>query len=426
MSNNPNAPLQAPGLHITAWSESPGSMLELLRRVPAELPALYLGGINSEWGLLALAWDECELADLTQKKVSACISPKGLGHELAYSVGTVVLQSYDAWAGSGSAPARAFRIRKALVGKVHVGQYWLCEEAEATQCHYQIPWPLPPLSESAGTSAIEWIPQTDDESYLQNVAKVISEIREGRYYQLNLLRYWKSSASPPRSYWLNRMRAAAGPFSAYLDMPDLGLVSCSPERFVQISNEDTGTWIRTEPIKGTRPVRADAKEDQKLRDELAQHPKDRAELNMIIDLMRNDLQKVSYPRSVSVLDPGTVHSFSHVHHLIAKIEARLREDICWRDLWAALCPGGSITGAPKIEVMKAIFEREQRPRAYFMGNIFYIDAYSGRCDSSILIRTAMRTPEGTWEYAAGSGLTVRSDPQAELEEVNAKARVILG
>jgi para-aminobenzoate synthetase component 1 len=226
--------------------------------------------------------------------------------------------------------------------------------------------------------AVTWNLEDSDAAYLDRVLQVQEDIRNGRYYQLNLLRFWFSQGSVSRAYWLARLKAAGGPFAALVEMPDLGLVSCSPERFVEIQEgQERNFTIRTEPIKGTRPVHNDPEKDQQERLDLAQHPKDRAELSMIVDLMRNDLQKVCQARSVRVLDPGSVHSFSHVHHLIAQIEGRVRPEVRWQDIWTALCPGGSITGAPKIEVMKTISEYESRPRSYLMGHIFYLDAYSG-------------------------------------------------
>jgi anthranilate/para-aminobenzoate synthase component I len=146
---------------------------------------------------------------------------------------------------------------------------------------------------------------------------------------------------------------------------------------------------------------------------------------MIIDLMRNDLYRMARPGGVHVVDPGTVHSFANVHHLIGVVEASLRSDLSWGDIARALCPGGSITGAPKREVMLAIREYEQRERGYLMGHLIYVDAQTGRADASILIRTAVRLADGMWEFAAGSGLVIHSQPEEEAAEVQAKARVIL-
>jgi anthranilate/para-aminobenzoate synthase component I len=154
--------------------------------------------------------------------------------------------------------------------------------------------------------------------------------------------------------------------------------------------------------------------------------KDQAELHMIVDLMRNDLLKICEPGSVLVKDKGSLHSFTTVHHLIARITGLLREPQSFGSILAVLCPGGSITGTPKIEVMRAIYDYESRPRDYFMGNIFCWDLKSQYFDSSILIRTVQkRVGIDHYEFAAGSGLVIGSELLAEMEEISAKARVVV-
>jgi para-aminobenzoate synthetase component 1 len=145
---------------------------------------------------------------------------------------------------------------------------------------------------------------------------------------------------------------------------------------------------------------------------------------MIVDLLRNDLNRVSLADSVRVVCPHRLISHPTVHHLEAEIDARLRPDLTLGDFLDAVCPAGSITGAPKIEVMRAIQEFEGRDRGYFMGHIFYLDD-RGRFDSSILIRTLVRDESGLDEFAAGSGLVVHSDPERERREVEAKCRVVV-
>jgi len=151
--------------------------------------------------------------------------------------------------------------------------------------------------------------------------------------------------------------------------------------------------------------------------------KDRAELHMIIDLMRHDLYGASVPGTVRVLHAGRLLSLASVHHLEAEVCATLRPGITIGALLAAVCPGGSITGAPKQEVMLAIRAYEDRPRGYFMGHAFYA-ADGGGFDSSILIRTLVQQGAGSFEYAAGGGLVIGSDPVGERREIAAKSRVV--
>jgi para-aminobenzoate synthetase component 1 len=151
--------------------------------------------------------------------------------------------------------------------------------------------------------------------------------------------------------------------------------------------------------------------------------KNLAELHMIIDLMRNDLNRICIPGTVEVKDANRLVSFVNVHHLVGSVIGQLREGLTVKDLLTALCPGGSITGAPKIEVMLAIREYEQRPRGYFMGHAFMLDD-TGTFNSSILIRTLQKQSGKDYEFSAGSGIVIHSDPKSERLEIDAKCKVL--
>lgn len=262
-----------------------------------------------------------------------------------------------------------------------------------------------------------------DESYLSLVHDVQSSIRAGTYYQLNLLRWFKLAKHWNWQDVCARLAAHGGPFSVLFRHGNVAVASFSPERFVSIQPNTDKTMIETWPIKGTanRDLINRAHDDV-IKEQLARSPKDRAELNMIIDLMRNDLHRVCIPGSVEVLDSGSVKTFSHVHHLEGHIRGVLSEERTMGDVLQALCPGGSITGAPKIEVMKHIHALEGRERGYMMGHSFLMDA-NGFFDSNILIRT-MTSADGcrNWNYAAGSGIVVKSIAEQELLEVSSKCR----
>ena len=144
---------------------------------------------------------------------------------------------------------------------------------------------------------------------------------------------------------------------------------------------------------------------------------------MIVDLMRNDF-RICGPGNVSVKDPGTVYSFSNVHHLIASVVGKLDKKMSLGECLKRLCPGGSITGAPKKEVMLAISELEQRKRAYFMGNIMLFDHKQQKLDSSILIRTVHIKGSSDMEFAVGSGIVIASEAESEYSELKAKMRVV--
>lgn len=417
-------------LHIERCQSLDGiSVWDLISRVGNEEPLLFLGGDQSPYSLLALDFDEEDRDDFMLTEVTARGEPHPSFPDLPMTLGQIALLTYDAynpWCGLPSEPCRFFRIRRAVIWDRAKGEVYLCSEPGFAEARHHVAWPLaealePPLP----PQSVDWKSTWTDSQYLEAVAQSLEDIRDGRFYQINLLRYWRHRGEISRARLIRRLRKFAGPFSAYMDLPDLGLVSWSPERFVQIKSVDGASWIEAEPIKGTRPVSQDPVINKTFMDELQNSGKDKAELHMIVDLMRNDLQRISYPRAVTVLDSGSLHSFANVHHLVARVGAEMKSGLRLDEICRALCPGGSITGAPKREVMSAIHTREERERGYFMGNIWYRDAYSGYIDSSILIRTAVRHSTHEWEYAAGSGITVKSHAYEELQEVLTKARIIL-
>lgn len=267
-------------------------------------------------------------------------------------------------------------------------------------------------------------PMTCDETYRHMAAAAIEEIRSGRYYQINLLRYFRLALRPKREWLLTRLARLAEGFGCYIETSDFTLASFSPERFVRLKPlDDAYLLAETEPIKGTAArVLDDPTRDHEAALALMNSRKDTAELHMIVDLMRNDLNRIAERGSVNVSEATRLTSHAQVHHLSAKIEARLAAGLEMREFLAALCPAGSITGAPKREVMQAIEAAEGRQRGFFMGNAFYLDD-SGHFDSSVLIRTLVCQKDAC-EYAAGSGLTINSDPIQEEAEIRAKARVI--
>lgn len=281
-------------------------------------------------------------------------------------------------------------------------------------------------SSASQEDSISLKPLASSRDYLSSVERVLEEIRDGRYYQLNLLRYFSSPEGPSDLAIASRLDRLGGPMSAWLSLEGLKIASFSPERFVTGYEEKGGDGLvrlETAPIKGTLARSENSCQDEALKSRLSASDKDRAELAMIVDLMRHDLARVSVPRSVLVEDPGSVESFSHVHHLVARISSRVEASLSLSDFLASLCPAGSITGAPKQEVTGAIRRYEGRPRRYFMGNIFHWDGRGGM-NSSILIRTAVA--EGACEsieYAAGSGIVIRSKPDEEQAEIEAKTRV---
>jgi anthranilate/para-aminobenzoate synthase component I len=262
---------------------------------------------------------------------------------------------------------------------------------------------------------------TSHDTYLDSAREIIEAIARGDFYQVNLLRYFSIAAAHGWDNLCARMESNSGPHGALLTAGSRVIASFSPERFIEVSIRDNKHHISTWPIKGTAPRDAsDPLKDLASGAALSDSAKDQAELHMIIDLMRNDLSRICERGTVAVTQSGTLKKFKHVWHLEGEITGELIPAQNLEQILAALCPGGSITGAPKIAAMERIKNDEGQPRGFFMGNLFRIN-HDGSLQSNILIRTLV---SNNWmtsaNYAAGSGLVIKSSPEAELLEIQSK------
>jgi len=262
---------------------------------------------------------------------------------------------------------------------------------------------------------------SDPEAYEAAVAQVVDRIVGGEIFQANIARAWTgrlAAGADPFDLFTRLRGQSPAPFSAYLRLPGRALVSNSPERFLKL---DPSGAIETKPIKGTRPRGRDAAQDQALAAELLASDKDRAENLMIVDLMRNDLARVSPPGSVKAPELFKVESFANVHHLVSTVTGQLAGGRTIADLLRASFPPGSITGAPKVQAMKVIAGLEP-PRGPYCGSLFWA-GFDGAFDSSVLIRTVGLVQDGQgWrlEARAGAGIVADSDPHGERLETEAK------
>ena len=252
------------------------------------------------------------------------------------------------------------------------------------------------------------------------VASIVERICGGDSFQVNLAqRLLAAQTIDPDALYLRLRRVNAAPFAGYYDGGPFQVISSSPEGFLQVR----GRRVMTRPIKGTVPRRGDADVDRQLAETLAASEKDRAENIMIVDLMRNDLSRVCTDESVVVSQLCEVEPYRYVQHLVSAVEGRLRPGVGVVDLLRACFPGGSVTGAPKIEAMKTIAELEPNPRGPYCGSMGYISC-SGDADFNILIRTITATG-GRLQIPVGGGITARSNPAAEEAETWAKAEGML-
>lgn len=263
------------------------------------------------------------------------------------------------------------------------------------------------------------------QQYRQKFQRVMDYIYAGDCYQVCLAqRFHSQYKGHPWQAFKALRECAPTPFSAYLETDAGTVLSLSPERFLQVKDQE----VETKPIKGTRPRGTTPDQDLALRDELNNSPKDRAENLMIVDLLRNDLSKQCLPGSVKVPNIFAIESYSNVHHMVTTVTGRLASRDQIIDLLKGAFPGGSITGAPKIRAMEIIEELEPHRRNAYTGSIGYISCH-GAMDTNILIRTLVTSAsddsEGNIYCWAGGGLVADSDCAAEYQETFDKINNLL-
>jgi len=254
--------------------------------------------------------------------------------------------------------------------------------------------------------------------YLRTIEKIKKYIYDGETYQINFSRRFETEFNADAIdlfHWQNQYNPS--PYAAYIHTDDFKIVSASPEMFITINDG----FIQTKPIKGTRPRIKNSKEDYTR--ELLNNNKEQAELNMIIDLERNDVAKICIPGTRKVTQPRTIETYPTVLHAVATIGGRLRDDVTICDVLKAMFPGGSITGAPKIRSMEIIDETEPTARGVYTGCIGFIGIDGNAC-LNIAIRTIIIRDNKAYAQTGG-GIVADSDAEAEWQETIIKARALL-
>jgi para-aminobenzoate synthetase component 1 len=268
----------------------------------------------------------------------------------------------------------------------------------------------------------------DKTYYLDTVKRIKQYIRDGDVYQVNFSQRFECdySARPIALFhWLNRYNPSG--YAAYIDSGDCSIVSASPEMFITICDGR----IHTKPIKGTRPRLAEetggdpqaAQINTRNCNDLLNSEKEQAELNMIIDLERNDLAKICIPGTRTVTHPRTIEKYPTVFHAVATVGGELREAITFCDIIRAVFPGGSITGAPKIRTMGIIAETEPTARGVYTGSIGFVGLDGSAC-LNIAIRTVIIKDRRAY-VQVGGGIVADSEAEAEWQETITKARALL-
>jgi para-aminobenzoate synthetase/4-amino-4-deoxychorismate lyase len=267
----------------------------------------------------------------------------------------------------------------------------------------------------------DWRLEPGRSAHAEAVRKVRAAIAEGRTYQVNLTaRLRARHDGDPLALWDRMRRAQGAGYHAYLDTGRHVVASASPELFFRAD----GRRITTRPMKGTRPRGRWPAEDAALEAALRASAKDRAENLMIVDLLRNDVGRVARSGTVRVPRLLDVERYRTVWQLTSTVTGELREDVGLVDLFRALFPCGSVTGAPKISTMGLIAELEDLPREVYCGAIGVVRP-GGDCVFSVPIRTVwIDRGRGVAEFGTGGGVVWDSTPASEYRELLAKSVVV--
>jgi anthranilate synthase component 1 len=269
---------------------------------------------------------------------------------------------------------------------------------------------------------VKSIQEEDPDAYLERVHRGKEYVAAGDIYQTNLSRPWhvELERDPDVGALYNRLCTTnPAPFAALAQWRGATIISSSPERLVRVE----GRRVDTRPIAGTRPRSRRPGDDVAEMAALVEHPKERAEHIMLIDLERNDLGRVCEAGTVRVDELMTIESYAHVHHIVSNVSGVLRSDVTPIEALRAVFPGGTITGVPKFRCMQIIAELEGVGRGAYTGSLGYLGR-NGTMDLNILIRT-MSLMDRQIEFRAGAGIVADSEPQRELAETRAKARGLL-
>ena len=298
----------------------------------------------------------------------------------------------------------------------------LCGAKAAEYIKQLIASPMPPADGNMRSGRIS--SRTDRIDFEKAVRRAKKYISNGDIYQANLAQRFACDYPGDTTALYRRLRKLnPSPYSAYIRVPELTIISCSPELLLR----KRGLLVETRPIAGTRRRGKDAPDDHRLSSDLLLDPKERAEHIMLVDLERNDLGRVCVPKSVKVNEKMVIEKYSHVIHIVSNVRGVLQKEKDFFDAFRAVFPGGTITGCPKIRSMEIIDELEPVRRGPYCGSAGWI-GYNGDADLNILIRSIVALPRRgkNWRlyFSAGAGIVADSNPSREYRETLHKANAL--
>jgi para-aminobenzoate synthetase component 1 len=258
--------------------------------------------------------------------------------------------------------------------------------------------------------------------YLKKVSKILEHIHRGDIYEANFcLEFFIENANiNALEKFLKLNEISKSPLSVYFKNNKQFLLSASPERYLK----KEGELLISQPIKGTAKRFLDPIEDEKSKKQLASDPKERAENIMVSDLVRNDLSRTAQKGSVKVEELCSIYSFKQVHQMISTITSNLDSQYTEIDAIKTTFPMGSMTGTPKVSVMKIIEELEETKRGLYSGAVGYFTP-NGDFDFNVVIRSILYNQENKYvSFSVGSAITSQSVPEKEYEECLLKAKAM--
>ncbi len=273
---------------------------------------------------------------------------------------------------------------------------------------------------NAGTFTLQ--ERTTKDKYISTVNSLLTHIHRGDIYEINYcIEFYAEHVSiDPLAVYRKLNELCEAPFSVLYKHHDQWLMCASPERFLK----KEGDKLISQPIKGTRPRGKSKEEDDALKTELLNDPKERSENVMIVDLVRNDLSRSAKKGSVKVEELFGIHSFKNVHQMISTVTADLNEKIHPVEAIKNAFPMGSMTGAPKIRAMQLTEEYENMKRGLYSGAVGYFNSEMD-FDFNVVIRSIQYNAKtGYLSIMVGSAITAKSDPEKEYEECLLKARTL--
>lgn len=263
--------------------------------------------------------------------------------------------------------------------------------------------------------------RTDKENYIKKVNTVLNYIGKGDIYETNFcMEFHAKNTINALQTFLAFNKISKAPFASFFKMNTLYALSASPERYIQKTNQT----IISQPIKGTAKRSLDEYEDNKLKFDLENNVKERAENIMIVDLVRNDLSKTAIPGSVKVIELCKIYTFCQVHQMISTIQSNKQDKFSVTDVIKTTFPMGSMTGAPKLSAMQICEFSEDFKRGLYSGAIGYFTP-DADFDFSVVIRTILYNQKNQYiSYSVGSAITAQANAEQEYQECLVKAKAL--